>query len=123
MKSMRAILVCTSAALVAAAAALPAFAAEMPHTALAQAQSVAPQVLVGESTVDVKVVVTWMIACVLLSGLVLAALYMFKRRIGGFPAHPKWVAPISIMKASDLPGDVDPHESTPPDIGAHATGH
>lgn len=120
---MRAILVCTSAVLAAAVAAVPAFAAELPHSTLAQAQAFAPQTQVGDATTDVKVVVAWMIAGVLLSALVLAALYMFKRRIGGFPAHPKWVAPISIMLASDLPGDVDPHEATPPDIGAHATGH
>jgi hypothetical protein len=70
--------------------------------------------------VDVRVVVTWMIVGVIGSAIVLAALYMFKRRVGGFPRHPSWVAPLSIMKASDLPGDRDPHESTPPDIGEHA---
>jgi hypothetical protein len=120
MKSLRALAITMSAALAAAISAVPAAAAELPRTALGQAQALAPQAQVGDTSVDVRVVVTWMIVGVIGSAIVLAALYMFKRRVGGFPRHPSWVAPISIMKASDLPGDRDPHESTPPDIGEHA---
>jgi hypothetical protein len=123
MKSFRLFLGGSVAAFAALSAAVPAFAAELPGAPLAQRSAFAPAAQVGTGSTDVKVVVAWMIAGVILSAIILAALYMFKRRIGAFPAHPSWVAPISIMKASDLPGDVDPHESTPPDVGAHSPGH
>ncbi len=43
---------------------------------------------------------------------VLAGLYLLKRRLGGFPENPSWIPPISIRPSSDFPGDTDPHEAT-----------
>lgn len=65
----------------------------------------------------------WMVAGILAAATILGTLYLFKRRIGAFPRNPTWVAPIAIMKASDLPGDRDPHEATAPDDHGHAPAH
>jgi len=73
---------------------------------------------------DAKEVTMWSLVAIGGGSVILGALYLFKRKIGGFPEHPSWVAPISIMRASDLPGDDgaghndghDPH-------GSHAPAH
>ena len=61
------------------------------------------------STGDVKTRVTWMIVGIVGASVAMGLLYLFKRRIGGFPKNPSWVAPITIMPSSELPGDVDSH--------------
>ena len=74
------------------------------------------------SSVDIFPVTIWMLAGVAASGLVLGVLYLFKRQIGGFPEHPTWVAPISIMRPGHLPADDDPHGGHG-EADAHGGGH
>jgi hypothetical protein len=52
----------------------------------------------------------------------MGTLYLLKRRVGGFPEHPSWTAPISVMRSRDLPGDdgADGHAASP---DGHGTGH
>lgn len=73
-----------------------------------------------DSQGDVVPRVVWMLGGVAASAVVMGLLYLFKRRVGGFPKNPAWVAPITIMPSSELPGDRDPHEA-----GSHepAPGH
>ncbi|MEO8538907.1 MAG: hypothetical protein ABI577_04140 [bacterium] len=74
---------------------------------------------------DVKEVAIWSMVSIAAGATVLGVLYLFKRRIGGFPEHPVWVAPITIMRAGDLPGDdADPHGHDAADShGSHAPAH
>jgi hypothetical protein len=79
--------------------------------------------LAGPDWDDAKEVTIWSIVSVATFGTVLGVLYLFKRKVGGFPEHPAWVAPISIMRASDLPGDGDDgHEAAAPH-DSHAPAH
>ena len=67
---------------------------------------------------DVKEVTIWSIAGILGGAVVFGVLYTLKRKVGGFPENPTWVAPISIMPASQLPADdTDPHGH------GHGEGH
>lgn len=79
----------------------------------------------GETVGDVVPRVTWMLVGVAASAVVLSVLYLLKKRVGGFPKNPTWVAPITIMPSSQLPGDRDPHEADSEDghHPAHAAGH
>ncbi|MCC6388320.1 MAG: hypothetical protein IT302_13180 [Dehalococcoidia bacterium] len=52
---------------------------------------------------DVVPVLVWSAVGIVAGGIVLSGLYLFKRRIGGFPANPSWVAPITIMPSKDFP--------------------
>lgn len=63
----------------------------------------------------------WALAGVAVFAVVLGVLYLFKRKIGAFPEHPTWVAPISIMRAGDLPGD-EPDDSHEDHLGHEAPG-
>ena len=56
---------------------------------------------------SVKEVTIWSIVSIGTVSVLLGVLYLFKRKIGAFPANPTWVAPISIMPAGELPGDDD----------------
>lgn len=67
---------------------------------------------------DVIPRVKWMLAGIFVGGYALSMLYLLKRRLGGFPENPSWVAPITIMPSSQLPGDTDTHG---PDDHGHAT--
>lgn len=67
---------------------------------------------------DIVTPALWMVAGVAMSGVVLAVLYLFKRRVGGFPENPSWVAPISVMRSSTFPD-----EGTFGDEAPHGTGH
>jgi len=58
---------------------------------------------------DVQAVTIWSLAAIAAGGLLLGVLYLFKRQIGAFPEHPVWTAPISIMRARDLPSEGDSH--------------
>jgi hypothetical protein len=93
-----------------------AFAATTPIVAsAAQAQVSLPEQ-------DVVPMLIWMFAGISVAALILGTLYLFKRRIGGFEENPSWVAPIDIMRASDLPGDNDPHAAAP-STDHHAPAH
>lgn len=68
---------------------------------------------------DVEKVV-WTVAGVVVASLAMGILYLFKRRVGGFPKNPSWVAPISVMPASELPDETDDSQAA----GGHAAaGH
>lgn len=72
---------------------------------------------------DVKEVALWSIASVAAGAVILGVLYTFKRKVGGFPENPSWVAPITIMPSRELPGDDNQgHEATAPH-DAHAPAH
>ena len=58
---------------------------------------------------DVIPRVKWTLAGIFVGGYALSMLYLLKRRLGGFPENPSWVAPITIMPSKDLPGDTDTH--------------
>lgn len=75
----------------------------------------------GTQWSDVKNVAIWSMVGVAGGSVLLGVLYLLKRRVGGFPEHPSWVAPISIMPASELPSEGDPHATD--DHGAHAAAH
>ncbi|MGI8927453.1 MAG: hypothetical protein ACR2HN_12525 [Tepidiformaceae bacterium] len=49
--------------------------------------------------------VLWTVAAAGIGALGFGTLYLLKRRVGGFPQNPTWVAPITIMPSSELPGD------------------
>ena len=56
----------------------------------------------GESSgQDVNPVLLWSIASVAAGVVVMGTLYLLKRQVGGFPANPAWVAPITIMHSRD----------------------
>lgn len=68
----------------------------------------------------VEPMLLWSLAGIGASGVVLTVLYLLKRRVGGFPENPEWVAPITIMKSEDNAteatfGDVSAHDAH----GAH----
>ena len=54
---------------------------------------------------DILPPVVWMLCGVAGSVVLLSIFYLLKRRIGGFPANPAWVAPITIMLSSESPQD------------------
>jgi len=56
-------------------------------------------------TRDLVPVVLWTTVATLAAAVVGGVLYLFKRRIGAFPAHPDWVAPISVMPSRDFPDE------------------
>lgn len=71
---------------------------------------------------DVKEVAIWSMVGIAGGAVVLGVLYLFKRKIGAFPENPSWVAPITIMPASQLPGDDNQgHEAVAADH--HAPAH
>jgi hypothetical protein len=58
---------------------------------------------------NVLPVVLGTLAFIALFSVALGVLYLLKRQVGGFPEHPEWVAPITIMRSRDLPGDDGEH--------------
>lgn len=71
---------------------------------------------------DILPPVLWMLSGVGASAVLLSIFYLLKRRIGGFPANPAWVAPITIMLSSESPQDGAAHGHTASDEH-HATTH
>ena len=68
----------------------------------------------------VKEVTIWSLVSIAGGCALLGVLYLFKRKVGGFPVNPSWVAPITIMPASQLPGDDDSgHEAHDAPAPAH----
>jgi hypothetical protein len=68
---------------------------------------------------DVVPVAVWTTAGVLAGAVIFAALYMFKRRIGGFPKNPTWTAPISIMRSETFPAEGDFGDAPADAHGSH----
>jgi len=84
--------------------AAPAFASSEPHGAdatVTRLQEGEPEESASDET-DIVPVAVWTIAGVLLAGLAGGVFYLLKRRVGGFPQNPSWVAPISIMESKDF---------------------
>ncbi len=72
----------------------------------------------GSTWDEAQDVTIWSLVAIAAGLVVLGVLYTLKRKVGGFPENPGWVAPITIMPASQLPGDdTDPHGH------GHGTGH
>ena len=72
-----------------------------------------------EGGVDVMPVALWMTVGILVGGLVLGVFYLLKRRVGGFPEHPEWVAPISIERSATFAKEGDFGDVAPDAHGAH----
>jgi hypothetical protein len=73
---------------------------------------------------EVEPVLIWTTAGILAGSVLLSVLYLFKRRVGGFPRNPSWTAPITIMRSADAPDDstfgtADPHAHGHHDAPAH----
>ncbi|MGE3076478.1 MAG: hypothetical protein AB7N24_11405 [Dehalococcoidia bacterium] len=77
----------------------------------------------GPDWTDVKEVTIWSIVSIAGGAAILGVLYLFKRKVGGFPENPAWVAPITIMPASELPGDDVELGHGEIDHGSHAPAH
>lgn len=77
----------------------------------------------GESQDTEKVV--WTLSGIGAAAILFGVFYLFKRRVGAFPANPSWVAPITILRAGDLPdeGDFGPTEAHDHGAAGHAPGH
>jgi hypothetical protein len=85
-------------ALLAVGAVLPAFALESPSNPSITAAFAAAE----SGGTDVMPMVVWSIVTILVAGVVFGTLFLLKRRVGGFPANPTWVAPISVMPSKDF---------------------
>jgi hypothetical protein len=96
----------------------------LPSVALAAADpapSAPPQVHLQEdepaedadSGFDVVPGLVWTTAGVAIASIVMGVLYLFKRRVGGFPANPSWVAPITVMQSKDFPAEGDYGDVSP----------
>jgi hypothetical protein len=59
----------------------------------------------GDEERDVAPMVIWSLVGIGVAVAVGGTFYLLKRRIGGFPANPSWVAPISIEPSSTFPED------------------
>ena len=73
----------------------------------------------GGITIDVVPVTLWTLAAVAGLCVVGGVFYLFKRRVGGFPKNPSWVAPISIMESRDFPDEGDFGDALPDAHGHH----
>ena len=71
------------------------------------------------SVVDVVPGAVWTVVGVAVGGLVLGIFYLLKRRVGGFPQNPDWVAPITIMPSKELPQEGDFGDAAPDAHGHH----
>ena len=78
----------------------------------------------GPDWADAKEVTVWSIVSIGGFATLMGVLYLFKRKVGGFPQDPSWVAPISVMKAGDLPDDSETaHGGEHEAHGTHALAH
>jgi len=72
---------------------------------------------------DVKEVAIWSMVGVGAGAIVLGVLYTLKRKVGGFPENPTWIAPITIMPSRELPGDEDDGHGAAAGHDNHAPAH
>jgi len=68
---------------------------------------------------DVLPVTIWALVGTLIGALALGILYLFKRRVGGFPKNPDWIAPISIERSETFPKEGDYGDIARGTHGAH----
>lgn len=71
---------------------------------------------------DLKTVALWTISGIAAAAVFLTALYMLKRKIGGFD-NPEWVAPITILYSKDAPAEGAFGESGGDAHAAHGAHH
>jgi hypothetical protein len=119
---LRVFLVCVLAAALAA----PTAALAQDHgddAAAEEGHSGGTSFIGGPDWDDAKEVTIWSIVAIGGFATVLGVFYLFKRKVGGFPEHPSWVAPISIMPASELPGDDGDAHGGHHDQHEHAPAH
>lgn len=75
---------------------------------------------------DVQEVALWSLVAIAGGSVVMGILYLLKKSLGGFPENPSWVAPISVMRSRDLPGDDNQGHEAHADHnghGGHAPAH
>lgn len=102
--------------------ALPAGAAAQREPVPIVAEVSAPGQAQGDTSgTDVSARVIWTIAGIAGGAVIFGTLYLLKRRVGGFPEHPSWVAPISIMLSSENADESTWGELEP--AGAHGSHH
>lgn len=66
-----------------------------------------------------KTVLVWAIIGVGALAGVIGILYQVKKKLGGFPENPSWVAPITVMPSRELPDEGDFGDQVPSEQ-AHA---
>lgn len=66
-----------------------------------------------------KTVLVWAIIGVAVLAGVTGILYQVKKKLGGFPENPAWVAPITVMPSRELPDEGDFGDQVPSEQ-AHA---
>ncbi len=64
-------------------------------------------------------ILLWTIAGVGGGAVVFAGLYLLKRRLGGFPRNPAWVAPITVMRSRESPDETTFAGAVPGDHDSH----
>lgn len=95
----------------------PASAATREPTPIVRQWQPAPAREAGGSERRVEDPIFWTIIGGLAGGLIFSGLYLLKRKVGGFPEHPTWVAPISVMPSRELPESFG--EAPPDSHGSH----
>ena len=73
------------------------------------------QVASGARSIEEPLI--WSIVAVAGGAIVGGTLYLLKRQVGGFPANPDWVAPITIMPAEE--NAVEEEDFPPPPADHH----
>lgn len=118
----RTLLVALASALLAMAVVSPAaFATETQAPASQPPTTTAFQDEGAASERAVEPVILWSLTGIAAGAVVLGMLYLLKRRIGGFPENPPWVAPIFITPSSDNP--TEETFGAAPDHDSHGSGH
>ncbi|GAB4329549.1 MAG: hypothetical protein Kow0010_13990 [Dehalococcoidia bacterium] len=107
------------AALLAGGAAMPAVASSAPADPAPIVREWHSRQSADDSGPSTEETVIWAVIGVGLTAATLGTLYLLKRQLGGFPEHPTWVAPISIIRSSDLPDETTFADERPPAGGGH----
>lgn len=111
--SFIALLVLALLALPAAAVAREAAAPHAAHITAQQEGQGGDEAPSGEHRDGLNDVVIWTIAALGIFAAVMGTFYFFKRQVGGFPEHPSWVAPITIMRSEEFPDEGDFGDQVP----------
>ena len=119
MKSLLFRLVLLSAVLAAALPGAAVFASDTPATGTQSTLALGLKVEhAAAEPNEVEPVAIWSFIVILLLAGLGGVFYLLKRRMGGFPSNPAWVAPITIMRSKDFPD-----ENSYSDAPAHDAHH
>ncbi len=99
MKTLSLRLALLSLAVCIALGAVPAFALQSSGVFSPVAYQVTPA---EAGSTEVMPMVVWSIVVIAGFAVLFGTLYLLKRRVGGFPANPAWVAPITVMPSKDF---------------------